>query len=137
MLSDGESKLPARYRDDRLHVLATGPTGCWVYWDEGEAVVRIASSYLPNGWQSAPRQLRVQDGQGNARLLPCLADYGSMHITELTAGGRYRVEYGLVVGEQFLPLLEKQVRLPGVSTETERLQIRTERISSYSLYRQA
>jgi hypothetical protein len=108
-----------------------------VYWDEGEAVMRLASSYLPNGWQNAPRQLRVQEGQGNTRMIPCRADYGSMHITELTAGGRYRVEYGVVVGEQFLPLLEKQVCLPGVSTETELMQTRTERISSYSFYRQA
>ncbi|MGZ4106381.1 MAG: hypothetical protein ACXVDE_02935 [Tumebacillaceae bacterium] len=137
---EGAGHLPERYRDDRLHVLATGSTRCWVYWDEGMAVERLATAYLPNDWQQAPRQLRVRGTHDVERVVACRAEFGSTYLEGLEPGGRYRVEYGFMIEGSFLPLYEHQVLLPGRSGKEVSAVIvreRAEGISSYSLYRQA
>lgn len=137
-LQQGTRNLPERYHDDRLRVIAVDPNRLWVYWDEGMAVRRLAAVYLPSGWEVSPRMLRVCGGWGDERLLPCQSDHGSYYVSDLHAGCDYRIEYGVQVSQGFVPLLEAQVRLPGLTTfGAERPRKQPEPLSSYSIYTQA
>ncbi len=136
-MQDGTRDLPERYHDDRLRVVAVDPNRLWVYWDEGTAVRRLASVYLPDGWEEAPRLLRVRGGWDDQRLLPCQSGHGSYYVNDLHTGASYRVEYGVNVRGGFVPLLEASVQLPGATMfggKRERKQ--PESLSSYSIYTQ-
>jgi hypothetical protein len=136
-LLEGRHRLPERYRDDRLYALAVDPSRLWVYWDEGTAVGRIGAAALPEGWQEAPRRLRLSGGEGDERWLDGRSGYGSLYVEELQPGGHYRVEYGLELEDGFVPLLEGEVRLPGAGGARLPQREQNEEISSYSIYRKS
>ena len=129
----GRHSLPARYRDDRLHVVAVDPNRLWVYWDEGEAVKRVAARRLPQEWPGAPRQLRLHRAQGDVRTIDCHGEYGSCYVEDLTTASRYRVEYGVQMQGRFWPLFEREVSLPGGPRDPIAPQ-RREQASSFSTY---
>ncbi|MCX7570701.1 hypothetical protein OS242_12065 [Tumebacillus sp. DT12] len=122
----------ARYRDDRLHAVALDPNRLWVYWDEGTAVQRIASRGLQEGWESLPRYVRVSGTDGEARMWSVAGGAGSIYVESDAAGDRCRVEYGIGAPGGFLPLFERDVKLPGGQGGEARL--RREPATSFSAY---
>jgi hypothetical protein len=130
-----QSSLPKRYRDDRLFCVALDPNRLWVYWDEGEAVRRIASRRLPKGWEEASRQLRLCGSQGDERIVEGHGPFGSLYVEGLCTGARYRVEYGVRLASGFLPFLEREVCLPGGQhCEPHLLREQAKSFSAYSFY---
>ncbi|TCP53728.1 hypothetical protein EV586_10572 [Tumebacillus sp. BK434] len=134
-MQQGWDHLPSRYRDDRLYALALDKKRIWVHWAEGTALQKIADRQFPDGWERAPRLLRIESGTGTVRLLPCPAEYGAAFVDGLRSSAEVRVEYGLEMKGEFWPLYETSVRMPGPHAAVSRRRERPDSISSYSIYR--
>ncbi|ARU59696.1 hypothetical protein CBW65_00540 [Tumebacillus avium] len=134
-MQQGGYHLPARYRDDRLYALALDKNRIWVHWAEGAALQTIAARMFPDGWDTAPRRLRIHSGTDTARLLDCPAEYGASFVEGLLSGAEVRVEYGMEMKGEFWPLYETSVRTPGTGASVSARRERPDSISSYSIYR--